>query len=68
MNKQVLAIIIALAALGAIAYFWKSAPKVDNQPAAIAPEDAALTQELDKVTTADLDKEFQDVDASLNSL
>ena len=50
-------------------YFWKSAPQDVSAPQAdLAPEDQAIAQELQDVTTADLEAEFKEIDAALNEL
>lgn len=62
--------IIAIAAVAAVAYFWKSSPEelgIGNLEA-LAPEDAAIVKELEEVTTADLEAEFKEIDAALSEL
>lgn len=72
MNKSVIIIIAALVAVLGVSYFWNNKPAVviETNPTAdaLAPEDAALSQEIQDLTPKDVDAEFKDVDASLNSL
>ncbi len=66
--KKIL-ILIVVVAVALVLYFWKSAPQDVSAPQAdLAPEDQAIAQELQDVTTADLEAEFKEIDAALNEL
>ncbi len=73
MNKLIITIIVTVATLLAVTYFWNKGPvetpNLQYLPATtLSPEDAAVAQELQAIESIDLDSEFQDVDASLNQL
>ena len=70
MNKTLMMIVgLAVLVILGIWLFGSSASAPTNDTAS-QPTDstASINQSLDSVDVGDLDKEFQDVDASLNSL
>lgn len=69
--KKTISIVIAVAVLAALAYFWKNrdAQVSDNLSLETpAPEDASIAQELQVIESLDLDSEFKDIDADLKNL
>lgn len=64
-----LLILIVIVAIGLVIYFWKGqSNEVVLPQAELAPEDQAIAQELQDVSTADLEAEFKEIDAALNEL
>ena len=66
MNKKTLLIIIIIAAIALLGFLLSGSPAV--KPAPAEDSTAAITKDLEGVDLGDLDKEFQDVNADLNSL
>lgn len=79
-NTQITIVVLVLlfVTLAVVLFLWRSgseapysAPLV-NQPVtpAPAPQDtaAAITEDVSKIDIGDLDKEFKNIDSSLNSL
>jgi len=79
-NTQIIIVVLVLlfVTLAVALFFWRSggtAPysaPLGNQPVtpAPAPQDtaAAITKDVSNIDIGDLDKEFKDIDSSLNSL
>lgn len=74
MNKNILIVIVVIAALVlAGVWFWSrqsSAPSQTQQPTSQEPSDTtgSIQADLESLDLGDVDKEFQVIDADLNSL
>lgn len=64
MKKALIVAVIIVIAL--VVYFWRSQPASDV--AGVTPEDQTVIQEIQDVSVADLETEFQEIDAALNEL
>ncbi|MDP3727613.1 MAG: hypothetical protein Q8R35_03165 [bacterium] len=70
MNKKLLIAIIVIVLAAAALWWWQSnAPATPSAGETVGSDDtAAISQELETVDLGDVDKEFQAIDADLDSL
>lgn len=71
MNKNTIIIVVVIVAviLGGV-WWWLQRGTTEGQPSTQAPSDTtgSIQTDLNNLDLGDLDKEFQNVDADLNSL